>query len=735
MPTALATRHALALAVTTFLIGLQQQALAQAVAAPDGAASAPIATLPPVTVNASADASAAGLTRNYPGGQVARGGRAGLLGNIDAMDAPFSSLNFTNELIQNQQARTVGDVLLNDPGVRNARGFGNFQEVYFIRGFLVYSDDMAYNGLYGLLPRQTVSTELLERVEVIRGANSFLNGAAPNDSGIGGAINLLPKRAPAQPLTQVTVGVESGGQAYTALDVARRFGPDKRFGVRFNAAGRNGDTAVDDEGVKLGVFALGLDYRGHDFRVSADIGHQDHKLEQPRPNVSPAFGATAIPDAPDATRNYAQSWTFSNERQTFGTLRGEWDLAPNVTAWAAAGARRGHERNRLAGPTAAADGTFSTYRFDNDRVDTVKTGELGLRATLAAGSVEHQLSASASAFLLDSRNAYGFSAFNALAGGTLDDAVNVAMPGDAGLTFGGDLDDPHITRRVHTWGVALADSMVMLEGRLRLTLGVRHQSIRESTYDYVTRDENPTSPYDAHRVTPLAGVVYKLSPQISAFANYSEALNKGLSIKASATAEPKSTKPFLSKQVEVGMKYDGGRLGSTVSLFQVKKPTYSGTAEDIGEVRHRGLELSVYGEAARGVRVLGGATFLDAELLPKNDPATDGNQPIGVPKVLANLGVEWDVPALQGLTLSARTLYTGKQYADAANQLRIPSWTRLDLGASYSTTISEQLVTFRARVDNVTNRSYWASGGGYPDIGYLVLGNPRTFALSAAVEF
>jgi iron complex outermembrane receptor protein len=85
-----------------------------------------------VVVSASADASAEGLSKNFAGGQVARGGRAGLLGNVDIMDAPFNTLNFTSALIQDQQARSVADVLQNDPSVRVARGFGNFQELYVI---------------------------------------------------------------------------------------------------------------------------------------------------------------------------------------------------------------------------------------------------------------------------------------------------------------------------------------------------------------------------------------------------------------------------------------------------------------------------------------------------------------------------------------------------------------------------------------------------------------------------
>lgn len=133
-------------------------------------------TLPTVTVSASADASAEGLIPSYEGNQVARGGRVGLLGNQDIMDTPFSTTAYTHELIQDQQAKSVADVLLNDPTVRSLRGFGNFQEMYMIRGFPVPSDDMTYNGLYGILPRQYLATELVERVEVLRGANAILNG-------------------------------------------------------------------------------------------------------------------------------------------------------------------------------------------------------------------------------------------------------------------------------------------------------------------------------------------------------------------------------------------------------------------------------------------------------------------------------------------------------------------------------------------------------------------------------
>jgi len=51
------------------------------------------------------------------------------------------------------------------------------------------------------------------------------------------------------------------------------------------------------------------------------------------------------------------------------------------------------------------------------------------------------------------------------------------------------------------------------------------------------------------------------------------------------------------------------------------------------------------------------------------------------------------------------------------------------------TDIDGRMLVLRARVENLTNRDYWMSVGGYPGSGYLVLGAPRTFMLSASMEF
>ena len=154
-----------------------------------------------------------------------------------------------------------------------------------------------------------------------------------------------------------------------------------------------------------------------------------------------------------------------------------------------------------------------------------------------------------------------------------------------------------------------------------------------------------------------------------------------------------------------------------------------------GHDRHDGVELTVFGEPTRGLRLLGGATWLAAKQQSTGSPATEGKRVIGVPRLQASVGAEWSVPAVQGLALDARVVHTGARYADDLNTLSVPGFSRLDVGARYLVDIGGRLVTLRGRIDNLTDRRYWASVGGYPGAGYLNAGAPRTVTLSTSVDF
>lgn len=165
-------------------------------------------------------------------GQVANGGRLGMLGQQNAMDVPFSIINYTAKLVEDQQAKTIADVVANDAGVQYVQGYGNSAETFRIRGLKFDGDDMTFGGLSGVLPRQVVDAQMVERIEIFKGANALMNGAA--SSGVGGMINLEPKHAGDAPQAKVGVDYTSDSQIGATLDAGRRFGDNDQFGARVN---------------------------------------------------------------------------------------------------------------------------------------------------------------------------------------------------------------------------------------------------------------------------------------------------------------------------------------------------------------------------------------------------------------------------------------------------------------------------------------------------------------------
>ena len=164
-------------------------------------------------------------------GGIANGARLGVLGEQKALDVPFNVISYTSKLIDNQQARTLQDVVKNDSSIQNVRGYGNFSQGFRIRGFDLYGDDISLNGLYGILPRQILPLEDVERVEVIKGSSAFLNGIPAGGSGVGGNINIESKHATSVPTRRVSVDYTSRKQPGISADIGQRFGDNDQFGV------------------------------------------------------------------------------------------------------------------------------------------------------------------------------------------------------------------------------------------------------------------------------------------------------------------------------------------------------------------------------------------------------------------------------------------------------------------------------------------------------------------------
>ena len=681
--------------------------------------------------------------------EVTRGGSVGVLGNKDAADVPFSIKSYNEQLILNQQPATLGQVLENDPSIRTTYGFGNASEQFVIRGFALFSDDVAMNGLYGITPRQLVAPELYGAVQVLNGANAFLNGAAPGGTGFGGNVNLLTKVAGNRPLTRVTANYTSSSHFGGSFDVARRFGANDEWGVRVNGAFRSGDVAIEDEFRRAAVIGAAFDYRGDRARVFVDLGYQKYEVNQLRPTVTLGFGVTQLPRVPEADHNYGQSFTSTDVRDIFGTVRAEYDLSDTAMLYASAGTSEGKEDGTYGGVTVtnaltgAANGSANVIPFERDGTSVIA----GVRAKVEAGGITNEFNFGGSHIWQVDRSAYNFlylnNSFAAPYQTNIYNTPQVPFP-SGGFSFSaGDFDDPFPVGRRRIGSAFASDTLGLFDDRLLITGGLRLQNIWQTSNSYT--DGSVGTLYDESAVTPVVGIVVKPTEGLSLFANRIEGLAAGdTAPRDQNTLNAGETfAPFKTRQYEIGGKLFLGSFNLSLAAFQIDRPSaYSiptPTAANpnavtfgyFGQQRNRGIELSVDGEPVDGLRVIAGGTYLDAKLREQAGGVNEGNRAFGVPEWLANANVEWDLPF--GATLTGRVVYTGEQWYDNANTVKLPDWVRFDLGARYVVPVGEAPLTFRFTVDNVANKRYWASSFG--SFGPALLqGQPRTFKLSASID-
>ncbi len=682
-------------------------------------------TLDTTNINARYN-SASALPETLAGGQVARGARLGMLGNKDVMDTPFSVTSYTAKTLADLQTVTVADALERDPSVRSTGQTGGIVDSFFIRGFPIGEGnlgELAFDGVYGVAPNYRVFTDYAERVEVLKGPGALMYGISPN-SGVGGVINIVPKRPLDEDLTRFTGSYASDSQVGGHLDLSRRFGSENQFGVRFNGNLQGGDTAVDDQHRDLGVGAIALDYRGERLRLNLDYISQKESWEGASRPFTIAPGVD-VPSAPNGRTNLPQDWGWSDTKEQSALLGGEYDLTDNVTVFAHAGGGRSDVKRlsdqvpRILNDAGDTSNIPGYYKFNVDR----STADVGLRGVFATGPVTHTTT------LMATR--YQDELSRGITNGTAI-LSNIYHPVDVPQQY---LSSPKVQRvsESELSGVALTDTLSMLDDRFQLTLGVRRQDIESRNYNAAGA---VSSKYSDNATTPLVGVVVKPWQDVSLYYNYVEGLSKGDIAPGTASNAGETFAPYESKQHEIGVKYEHGTFMTTLALFQIEKPSGEIGAGNVfsvqAEQRNRGVELSMYGEVAKGTRLMGGVTVLDGELTDSATAANRGNKPVGVPDVQANLWAEWDTPWLEGFTLTSGAIYTDRQYVNQANTQQLDAWTRFDAGARYATKIEGRPTTFRATVQNVFDREYWSGVASY---GAFSPGYPRTLQLSATVDF
>jgi iron complex outermembrane receptor protein len=673
----------------------------------------------------------------YAGGQVGSGTRVGVLGNQNVFDTPFSTIGYTAQLMRDQQARSVADVLTNDPSVRAVTATSSaLLERFFIRGFDVTPTDMAFDGLYGVLNSRRPAIDNIERVEVLKGPSALLNGMAPF-AGIGGTVNFIPKRAYDEPLNRLTTGWFSLGTIGQYADIGRRFGEKKEWGIRVNGTYTSGETAIHSATQIYGFGSVGLDYRGEQLRVSFDAGYQQFNLGAQR-GFQTLVPAIKIPAPPPLALNQSQPSEFDRVTHRFLASRAEYDIAPNTTVYAAYGAGYSKEDGVVGfHQITSSSGNFTNFYANSNPDILTESVETGLRTRLRVGAVEHRISTAFVDYWSDTETRAPTGTFGPPQFSNIYNPIRLIPPNLALIPRG---ESPF--QRLNNKSFVVADTMALFDDRVLLTVGDRRQEMWQGNFQNnpsLPNFRGETSVNSQGRWSPGYAAVVKPTERLSLYTNYIEGLiNTGVAPLGTRNAGA-ALPPTVGEQFEYGAKYDFGTVGLTVSRFTIEQAfaftnTVTNVYELAGRQRNDGVEVEIFGEPIKGWRLLGGFAYINARLLRTDRGLFDDHVAPGVPKRNLSLYTEYDVFNWGGyiLTLTGRVINASSQFYDPANLQSIPSWTRYDAGVRLVMPgYNGKPITIRANVENLAGYDYWQSTA----VNFLQPGTPRTFLVSSSFEW
>ena len=252
-----------------------------------------------------------------------------------------------------------------------------------------------------------------------------------------------------------------------------------------------------------------------------------------------------------------------------------------------------------------------------------------------------------------------------------------------------------------------------------------------------------------HAFLPLAGLVFQPNATWSLYSSFSTSFNPVRPNFVDVNGEA-TFKPERGRQIEAGAKTSlaHGRGEASLALFNITRTgvilsltTQFPNAQQIGQERSRGLELSVSQRILNNWQAILGYGYTDAHITQDLDPRRVGARTQNVPRHNGNLWTRYDVAggALRGLGFGLGLVYSGERAGTlpASNStlpvLSLPSYFRIDAGLYYVARRYE----LTARVVNLRDEFYYESSSALGGANQLQLrpGAPRAATLSLRCKF
>ena len=661
--------------------------------------------------------------------------------DVPLSKAPFSGVSFDAQTLRDIGATRISDALRLDASVSDSYNSPAYWDMLSVRG---YTLDNRYNYRREGLP---ISAETMipmdnkERIELFKGTSGIQAGT----SAPGGVANYVVKRAPTgndDTIRSVTASYGNGKSSSIALDLGNRFGENKDFGYRFNAAYEDLNPYVRNTQGHRNLVALAMDWRiTPDSKLEWEFEHSER--QQIGVNGYSLLG-NSLPAPVDGKRNLTwQDWAVPGVfGADTGTIRLKQNLA-NGWLWTTSyGAQRLKTDDRLAYAFGCggncdrfyADGTFDLYdwRSNNERrkVDALQT-ELSGQTTLAGLKNDVSVSAMRYRMLLDTQPY----AYNWVGTGSVFSSFT-SMP-DPSAVYA------NTNRSEYYTELALKDK-VTLDARNSLWLGLRHTRMDRGS---VNTDGTEPAHLQASFTTPWLALSHDLGNSTLVYGSYGE----GVEVNA-APNQPKYSNagqplPALrSKQMEVGLKTQAGPVKWQLAWFDITRPqsgdrgVCDATANSCvrridGETHNSGLELG--GSYNQGAWLLhGSGAWIQSERQNASiDSSVNGQRTVNVPKLALRALAQYRWAEVPGLRTSLRLSHEGERRVLEDGSINLPAWTTLDFAAHYDTRVNGIRTEWTLAIDNLADKHYWRESPKQFGHYYLYPGAPRTGRITVRTSF
>ena len=615
------------------------------------------------------------------------------------IDVPQTVTFITEDQLEDQSVRQLGEALRYVPGVSLETGEGHRDEI-FIRGqettadFYIdglRDDAQYYRSLYNV-----------SRVEVLKGANALIFGRG----GGGGVVNRVSKRADLSDVfTSADFSVDTFGAFAGVVDVNQPVGDTValRLAATYEEFGNDRDFY---EGRFIGISPTVTAQLGPDTVLRATYTYDDDNRVVDR--GVPSFDGGPLQGF-DSTFFGAPGFNNTSAEVHIGRVRLEHEFSDTLSVNASA-QYADYDKlyaNILPRSTDLATVELGGYQDGQTRQNLI--GQANLVWQVDTGALSNTLLVGIEGSTQDSTNTRRNAVFADGASTPLADTI--AVPA---FTL-----SPIIRDRASELGVfsAYIQNQLEIGDKVEIVAGLRYDRFDLETEDRLAG--TPGNRVDTE-VSPRVGLIFKPRENISLYASYAESFlpQAGdqffLLSPTAATLDPEKF-----ENLEIGAKW-AVRPGllATVSLFRLDRdnttapdPANTGLTVLTGASRVEGFEANLIGEVTPFWEASLGYTYLDGEITQTTASAAAGTTLQQLPRHQFSAWNRFDVSSQLGFGIGV--IYQDEQFTSFSNQVTLPDYWRFDAAMFYD--VNER-VSLQLNIENLFDESYYPSAHGDSNI-------------------